>query len=185
MIRIKETIVVEGEHDKKKLLSFLDADVLVTGGFQIFKDVNMQELIKKIADKNGVLILTDSDRAGFIIRNFIKSKAGENIKHAYIPEIKGKEKRKATPGKEGLLGVEGIEKNIILDSLKKAGATIDGKAIKKKKKYNKLDLYNAGLYGKEESKIKRQIFLKEHGLPQKISANSLVDILNNLDIELF
>jgi len=185
MISVEETIIVEGEHDKKKLLSFLDADILVTGGFQIFKNKEMQELIKKIADKKGVLILTDSDRAGFIIRNFLKNISGQNIKHAYSPEKKGKERRKNLPGKEGLLGVEGIEKDTIIEVIKNSGAKVNGKAIKKEKKYTKLDLYNAGLFGMEESKQKRQNFLKKHGLPQKISANALVDILNTLDLELF
>ena len=103
-MNIKETIIVEGEHDKHKLLSFLSADVLVTGGFQIFKNKEMQSLIRKLSEKNGVVILTDSDRAGFIIRNFIKN-AAPNVLHAYIPEIKGKEKRKPKHGAEVLLGV--------------------------------------------------------------------------------
>lgn len=183
-MRVKETIIVEGEHDKKKLLSFLDADVLVTGGFQIFKDKEMQALIKKLSEKDGVVILTDSDRAGFIIRNFIKNIA-PNVMHAYIPEIKGKERRKKEPGKEGLLGVEGIEKEIIINSLLSAGATIDEKTIESKKKYTKLDLYKLGLVGKEESRIKRREFLLKNGLPQKISANMLLEIINILDIELF
>lgn len=184
MIRVKETIIVEGEHDKHKLLSFLDADVLVTGGFQIFRDKEMQALIRRLAQKNGVVILTDSDRAGFIIRNFIKNTA-PNVLHAFVPEIKGKEKRKEKPGAEGLLGVEGIEKNIILDALKNAGATLDGEAKVRKQKYTKSDLYNCGLVGQKDSRIKRREFLLKNGLPQKLSANMLVEILNTLDIELF
>lgn len=184
MIRVKETIIVEGEHDKKKLLSFLDADVIVTGGFQIFKDKEMKELIKNIAQKKGAIILTDSDRAGFIIRNHIKNIA-PNVIHAYIPEIKGKERRKKEPGKEGLLGVEGIEKEIIVNSLIKSGATIEGEKKEVKRKYTKLDLYNLGLVGKEDSRIKRREFLLKNNLPQKLSANMMLEVINTLEIELF
>ena len=183
-MRVKETIIVEGEHDKRKLLSFLDADVLVTGGFQIFKDKEMKELIKKLSQKNGVVILTDSDRAGFIIRNHIKNIA-KNVKHAYIPEIKGKERRKQEPGKEGLLGVEGIEKDIILKALVESGATIDGEQKEKENKYTQLDLYNLGYIGKTDSRIKRREFLLKNGLPQKLSTKMMLEIINMLDIELF
>lgn len=183
-MKVKETIIVEGEHDKIKLLSFLDADIIVTDGFQIFKNKEMKELIKKIAQKKGVIILTDSDRAGFIIRNHLK-KLDSNILHAYIPEIKGKEKRKKTPGKEGLLGVEGIEKNIIMNALITSGATIDNKRKEYFKKYEKIDLYKAGLYGKEDSRLKRREFLLKHDLPQKLSAKMMLDVINTLEIELF
>ena len=182
-MKIKETIIVEGQYDKIKLNSILDADILVTDGFRIFKDSNMQKTIKEIAKKNGIIVFTDSDRAGFMIRNFIKSCiAKERVLHAFIPEIKGKEKRKKSPGKEGILGVEGIDKEIIYDAILKCGATIDDEKIieKPKEKITKLDLYKAGLYGKSDSKQKRILFLKEHNLPGKISANMLVDILNIL-----
>ncbi len=183
-MRVKEAIIVEGEHDKKKLLSFLDADIIVTGGFQIFKDNEMKNLIKRVSEKNGVIILTDSDRAGFIIRNHIKNIA-PNVLHAYIPEIKGKEKRKSEPGKEGLLGVEGIKKDIIIKALMDAGATIDGEKKETKKKYTKLDLYKSGYIGQTESRIKRREFLIKNNLPQKLSANMMLEIINVLDIELF
>lgn len=183
-MRVKETIIVEGEHDKKKLLSFLDADVLVTGGFQIFKDKEMKELIKKLSEKNGVVVLTDSDRAGFIIRNHIKG-ISKNVKNAYIPEIKGKERRKSEPGKEGILGVEGMEKEIIIKALIDAGATIDGEKKEKKNKYTLLDLYNLGYIGNKESRIKRREFLLKNGLPQKLSTKMMIEIINTLDIELF
>jgi len=124
-MRIKETIIVEGEHDKHKILTYVDADVIVCGGFQIFKDKEMQSLIRKLSDKNGVIVFTDSDRAGFIIRNFIKSVA-PGVLHAYIPEIKGKEKRKPKPGAEGILGVEGMEEEVIKNALINCGATVDG-----------------------------------------------------------
>lgn len=183
MIKVKETIIVEGEHDKKKLASFLDAEILVTGGFQIFKDVEMKKLIKRITEKNGAVILTDSDRAGFIIRNHLKNIAPD-VLHAYIPEIKGKERRKPTPGKEGILGVEGMTEEIIIDALKKSGVTIGSEKIEKKNKYTKLDLYKAGLFGTAESRIKRREFLKAHGLPEKLSSNMLLDVINLLDIKI-
>lgn len=181
-MRIKETVIVEGNYDKIKLLSAVDANVIVTDGFQIFKNKEMQRLIKKIAQTDGIVIFTDSDRAGFIIRNFIKScTAGEKVLHAFIPEIKGKEKRKAQPGKEGLLGVEGVDNRLIIEALQKCGASFKGKETRKvPEKITKLDLYKAGLYGKENSKEKRMEFLKSHDLPQKISPNMLVDVLNTL-----
>ena len=184
MIKVKETIIVEGEHDKKKLLSFLDAEILVTGGFRIFKDNEMKNLIKRITEKNGAVILTDSDRAGFIIRNHLKNIAPD-VLHAYIPEIKGKERRKPTPGKEGILGVEGMNEEIILNALKKSGATVGNVKEEKKNKYTKLDLYNEGLFGTADSRIKRREFLENHGLPKKLSPNMLLDVINTLDLELF
>ena len=183
-MRIKETIIVEGEHDKHKVLTYFDADVVVCGGFQIFKDKEMQRLIKKISEKNGAVILTDSDRAGFIIRNFIKNVAPK-VKHAYIPEIKGKEKRKPKPGAEGLLGVEGMEKEILKEALTKSGVTIDGEKKEKKQRYTKKDLYICGLAGGKDSALKRREFLLKYGLPQKMSANMMLEVINTLDIELF
>lgn len=182
MICVKETIVVEGEYDKKTLRSFVDANILVTGGFCIFKNKEMQRLLKRIAHTEGIVILTDSDRAGFLIRNFIKScTAGETVYHAYIPEIKGKEKRKPKAGKEGILGVEGMEKQVIYDALCRSGATLSDTTKKEKKpEITKIDLYRAGLYGKENSRAKREAFLRKHDLPTKISANMLVDVLNLL-----
>ena len=181
-MKIKETIIVEGQYDKIKLNSILEADILVTDGFRIFKDKEMQKTIREIARKNGIIVFTDSDRAGFMIRNFIKScTQGERVLHAFIPEIKGKEKRKSTPGKEGILGVEGIDKKTIYNAILNCGATIDDEKRKEnEEKITKLDLYKAGLYGKSDSKQKRILFLKEHHLPGKISSNMLVDILNVL-----
>lgn len=181
-MRIKETVIVEGNYDKIKIISAVDANVIVTDGFRIFKNKEMQALIKRIAQTDGIVVFTDSDRAGFIIRNFIKScTAGERVLHAFIPEIKGKEKRKDAPGKEGLLGVEGVNNEIIIDALKKSGVSFEGEDKEEtKESITKLDLYKAGLYGTENSKEKRMAFLKEHGLPQKISPNMLVDVLNTL-----
>ncbi len=183
-MKVKETIIVEGEHDKKKLLSFLDADILVTGGFQIFRDDEMKMLIKKMSEKKGVIVLCDSDRAGFIIRNHIKNIA-PGVIHAFVPEIKGKERRKPQPGKEGILGVEGIDKDIIINALISCGATLDDKKVKENKKYTKNDLYNLGLVGKENSREKRRELLLKLGLPKRLSANMMLDVINSLDIELF
>ncbi len=181
MISIKETIIVEGEYDKIKLQSVVDANILVTGGFRIFKDKEMQRLIRKLAKKDGIVIFTDSDRAGFLIRNFLKNTtAGETVFHAFIPEIKGKEKRKTVPGKEGILGVEGMESSIILEALERSGATLSDGQRKEKERITKLDLYRAGFYGKEYSKQKREEFLKKNGLPARISANMLVEVINLL-----
>lgn len=182
-MRVKETIIVEGEHDKHKILTYFDADVLVTGGFQIFKDKEMQKLIKKLSEKNGVVIFTDSDRAGFIIRNFIKSVA-PNVLHAYIPEIYGKEKRKPKPGAEGILGVEGMDEEILKDALINSGATLDGEKAEKKNNYTKSDLYFCGLTGQKDSAIKRREFLIKNGLPQKMSTNMMLDVINTLGINL-
>lgn len=182
-MRVKETIIVEGEHDKHKILTYFDADVLVTGGFQIFKDKEMQKLIKTLSEKNGVVIFTDSDRAGFIIRNFIKSVAPD-VLHAYIPEVKGKEKRKPKPGAEGILGVEGMNEEILKDALVKSGATIDGEKAESKKSYTKSDLYFCGLTGQKDSALKRREFLLKHGLPQKMSANMMLEVINVLGINL-
>ena len=150
MYKIKETIVVEGIYDKIKLSRFIDAVIIVTNGFCVFSDDRILESIKKMADETGIVILTDSDSAGFKIRNYIKqSLPKEKVKHAYVPDVYGKEKRKREPGKEGLLGVEGIKDDIILDSLKKAGCTIDGSAtaVKEGREITKADLYKAGLSG--------------------------------------
>lgn len=183
MVKIKETIVVEGIYDKKTLSQFLDANIIRTDGFRIYKDKQMVSLLKKMADTTGVIILTDSDSAGFRIRNFIKNQLqGKNVKHAYIPDIKGKEKRKHEFSKEGMLGVEGIEKNIILLALQRAGATMDDSAEKEEtpSSFTKADLFRAGLYGQDNSRQKRDIFLEKLGLPKHISVAMLLDVLNTL-----
>lgn len=183
MVKIKETIVVEGIYDKKALSQFLDANIIRTDGFRIYKDKQMVSLLKKMADATGVIILTDSDSAGFRIRNFIKNQLqGKNVKHAYIPDIRGKEKRKTEFSKEGMLGVEGIEQNIILLALQRAGATMDDFAEKEEtpSSFTKADLFRAGLYGQDNSRQKRDIFLEKLGLPKHISVTMLLDVLNTL-----
>ncbi len=181
MYKVKETIIVEGVYDKIKLSGFLDAVIFVTGGFSVMNDRKKCETIKTLAEKTGLVILTDSDSAGFRIRNFIKQLVNEDcIRHAYVPDILGKEKRKASPGKEGLIGVEGMSEEVILDALRKSGCTIDGVSQKSKKTISKTDLYMLGLSGGAKSSEKRTRLCAELGLPAKISANMLVDILNRL-----
>lgn len=183
MYKVQETIVVEGVYDKIKLSRFIDGVIIVTHGFQVFSDKRIMKSITEMAKSTGIVILTDSDSAGFKIRNYIKqSLPRECVKHAYIPDVKGKEKRKREAGKEGLLGVEGIKDDIILEALKEAGCDIDGEAAlpKEGRKITKADLYRFGLSGGEGSYEKRARLAASLGIPMKISANMLLDILNRL-----
>lgn len=187
MIKIKEAIVVEGTYDKIKLASVVDTLVIQTNGFQVFRDKDTLNLIRSAAKKTGVIILTDSDRAGFTIRNYVKQGIDKaNIKHAYIPDIFGKEKRKTAPSKEGKLGVEGIETKTICDALINAGATvIDENGTKSAKNKNvrlvtKLDLYNDGFTGLSDSAARRRKLQKMLSLPERMSANMLVDAINSI-----
>ncbi len=183
MYRVKETIIVEGTYDKIKLSGFIDGIILTTGGFAVFKNGALRESIKELAERTGIVILTDSDAAGFKIRNFIKQSVPEKyIKHAYIPDISGKEKRKREPGKEGLLGVEGMSEEIIIDALKKAGCTIDGSsaAPKADRAVTKADLMKYGLAGSGSSAEKRRAFAHKLKLPARLSPNMLLDIINRL-----
>lgn len=181
MIKIKEAIIVEGKYDKIRLSSIIDGIIIETNGFRIFKDKSKMALLKKLADTNGLLIFTDSDSAGFLIRNHIRAIIPkEKIKHAYIPNIYGKEKRKNKYSKEGKLGVEGVSEEIILNALKKAGViyrNLDTKT-KKDKLITRLDLYNCGLIGKDNSAQIRKNFIKSLDLPEYLSVNALLDVLN-------
>ncbi len=183
MYKIKEAIVVEGTYDKIKLSSFIDGVIFVTGGFSVINNKKKSDTIKTLAANMGIVILTDSDSAGFQIRNHIKQLVPEGqVKHAYIPEVKGKEKRKTKAGKEGLLGVEGILPEIIIKALKDAGCEIDGKKTMPKKSppVTKSDLYLLGLSGTDNSAKKRQALLDTLGLPSKISSNMLLSVINRL-----
>ncbi len=181
MIKINEAIVVEGKYDKIKLSSIVDGLIIETNGFRIFKDKEKINLLRNLAKKRGILIFTDSDSAGFLIRNYISSIIPkENIKHAYIPDIYGKEKRKYNYSKEGKLGVEGIPKKIIEKSLKDAGVIFKETELVKKNKreITKIDLYDYGLSGRDNSSELRKAFLKQLNLPEHLSVNSLVKVLN-------
>lgn len=181
MIKINEAIVVEGKYDKIKLSSIVDGLIIETNGFRIFKDKEKINLLRNLAKKRGILIFTDSDSAGFLIRNYISSIIPkENIKHAYIPDIYGKEKRKYNYSKEGKLGVEGIPKKIIEKSLKDAGVIFKETELVKKNKreITKIDLYDYGLSGRDNSSELRKVFLKQLNLPEHLSVNSLIKVLN-------
>lgn len=186
MISLKQCVIVEGKYDKQKLQGLIDATILSTEGFRIFKDKEKRLLIQKMAEKNGLIILTDSDSAGFLIRNHIKGLVPpKQMINIYIPEIFGKEKRKPVPSKEGLLGVEGMKDEVLLKAFEKAGVTAQKKASKIRK-ITKLDLYEAGFSGTENSAQLRQALLKELALPHYITANALLDILNaTLDFDSF
>ena len=180
MFRIKEAIIVEGIYDQNKINQLVDATVITTNGFRIYKDKKKIEMIRRFASTTGIIIFTDSDRAGFQIRNYIKNLVGnKNVKHAYIPDVKGKEKRKEKPSKEGFLGVEGVSDDIIVEALKNAGVT-ERKMPDNIRLISKSDLFADGLSGGADSKILREKLLKNLELPSRISANMLLDVLNGL-----
>lgn len=181
MEKIREVIVVEGKYDAIRLHSAVDATVIETGGFGIFKDKEALTMLRRLAEKRGLLILTDSDGAGFVIRDFLGSAIPkEQIKHAYIPEIYGKERRKTAPSKEGLLGVEGVDNAVILAALRRAGATFAGEDTPPfiGCGLTKADLFEMGLTGGADSAEKRRRLQKALDLPEKLSANRLLEILN-------
>ena len=182
MIRIKEAIVVEGRYDKNTLSQIVDAHIIETAGFGIFSDKEKTALLRRLAEKCGIIILTDSDGAGFLIRNRIKGAVPEGcVKHAYIPDIKGKERRKQHASKEGKLGVEGMTPEIIIEALKRSGATIEGESTEPRKgEITKGDLYELGLSGGAGSAEKRKELAHKLALPEKMSANALLDVLNAL-----
>ena len=181
MVKIKEAIVVEGRYDKNTLSQIVDAPILETAGFGIFKDKKQMALLRQVAEKRGLIIFTDCDGAGFVIRNHIKSAIpGKYLKHAYTPDILGKERRKAAPGKEGKLGVEGMTKDIILEALRKAGATIEGEEGASSHQITKQDLMELGLSGGADASAKRLALLKKLNLPEHMSANAMLQALNLL-----
>ena len=180
MERIKEVIVVEGRYDKNTLSQVVDAVIVETSGFGIFNNKEKQRLLNKMAHARGLIVLTDSDGAGFVIRNFIKSCVEPSlVKHAYIPEIYGKERRKRQASKEGQLGVEGMRPQVLLDALRKAGASFEGEnAAPAARPITKADMYKMGLSGGEGSRTRREALMKTLELPTKLSADALLDVLN-------
>lgn len=181
MIKIKEAIVVEGRYDKIKLSSIVDAPIIETNGFRIFSDKEKQSLIRKIADVRGILVFTDSDGAGFVIRNFLKGAVDNSkIKHCYIPQIEGKEKRKAQKSKEGFLGVEGVSDEVILTAIKNSGATVIGEERSAENKISKADLFVLGLTGAENAEHNRKKLLKHLNMPSYLSTNAMLTALNCL-----
>jgi ribonuclease M5 len=177
MLKIDIPVVVEGKYDKIKLSNLLDTVIIATNGFEIYKNKAKISLLKFYAEKTGIIILTDSDAAGLRIRNFIKSIILENrLINMYIPDVFGREKRKNVPSKEGKLGVEGISDNVLIDLFKKY------ESVKKDniglKKYTKSNLYDMGLFGRENSRTLRKEFLSKHNLPENLSANELLELMN-------
>lgn len=185
MVKIKEAIVVEGRYDKNTLSQILDAPILETSGFGLFKDKKQMKLLRQVAEKRGLIVFTDSDGAGFVIRNHIKSAIpAKYLKHAYIPDIAGKEKRKAAPGKEGKLGVEGMTPDVILEALRRSGATIEGESVMDTSTITKQDLMELGLSGGADASAKRLALLKKLDLPEHMSTNAMLQALNLLmDLE--
>lgn len=181
MVKIKEAILVEGRYDKNTLSQIVDAPILETSGFGIFKDKKQMALLRKVAQTRGLIVFTDSDGAGFVIRNHIKSAIpGKYLKHAYIPDIPGKEKRKSAPGKEGKLGVEGMPKELLLDALRRSGATIEGEDAPQSRQITKQDMMALGLSGGPDAAEKRLLLQKKLNLPEHMSANALLQALNLL-----
>ncbi len=179
MISINEVIVVEGKYDRNTLSQIVDATILETSGFGIFKDKKSQEMLRSLARRRGIIIFTDSDGAGFVIRNFISGIVEpQYIKHAYIPDIVGKERRKSTPSKEGKLGVEGMTPDIIIKALKRSGASINEGSPGSYSEITKADLYAMGLCGKEGSAEKRKQLQQKLSLPEHLSSNNLLKVLN-------
>lgn len=181
MIKIKEAIIVEGKYDKIKISSLFDTVIIKTDGFGIYKDKKTIKLIKNLAEQRGVIVLTDSDNAGLMIRNHLKNVLSDkNIKHAFTPAVRGKEKRKAKPSKSGFLGVEGTENDAIKNAVLKI-ATVLGENEEKQEKeeITRLDLYKMEIFGKDNSKTVRQKLLNYLSLPENMSVSMLLDVLNS------
>ena len=181
MVKIREAIVVEGRYDKNTLSQIVDAPIFETEGFGIFRDREKMRLLRRAAQKRGLIVFTDSDGAGFVIRNHIKCAIpGKYLKHAYIPDIPGKEKRKTAPGKEGKLGVEGMKPEIILEALRRGGATFENGGASVSGGITKQDMMALGLSGGPDSSRKREKLIKALDFPEHMSANALLQALNTL-----
>ncbi len=181
MLHLKQAVIVEGKYDKIKLSGILDTVILETDGFGIFKDKEKQRFIRKLAEQRGIIVMTDSDSAGFVIRSFLSGMTSpENITNVYIPDILGKEKRKTAPSKEGKLGVEGVKTEVILEALRKAGVTFEESAQNTPhREVTKTDLFEDGLNGAANSAQKRQRLLKALDLPAHLSTNAMLKIINS------
>lgn len=181
MVKIREAIVVEGRYDKNTLLQIVDATIFETSGFGVFHDKAQLDLLRNVAKKRGLIVFTDSDGAGLVIRNYLKgSIPSEFIKHAYIPDVMGKERRKTAPGKEGKLGVEGMKPEVILEALRRAGATFGEEEEHASCRITKQDLMDLGLSGGKNAAQKRLELLKKLDFPANMSANSMLQALNFL-----
>lgn len=182
MERIREVIVVEGRYDKNTVSQVVDATVVTLGGFAVFNDKEKLAFLRRLAEKRGLIILTDSDGAGFVLRNYLKGALPKDkVKQAYIPDVKGKERRKRKGGKEGKLGVEGMSPAVLLEALRRSGATFEGEAPPQRREaITKADLFSLGLAGGTGSAEKRRELLKRLGLPEHLTANGMLEALNLL-----
>ena len=184
MKKIKEVIVVEGRYDKNTLSQVVDATVVTLGGFAVFNDREKLAFLRRLALERGLIVLTDSDGAGFVIRNYLKGALPwDLVKQAYIPDIHGKERRKRAPGKEGKLGVEGMRPQVLLESLRRAGATFldeEDQSTAPKEPITKADLFALGLTGGTGSAARRQALLRQLDLPEHLTPNALLEALNLL-----
>ncbi|MDR3208099.1 MAG: DUF4093 domain-containing protein [Oscillospiraceae bacterium] len=187
--RIKEVLVVEGRYDKNTLLQVVDALVVTTDGFGVFRDGEKRALLRRLASERGIILLTDSDGAGFLIRNHLKGVLPPvGVKQAYIPDVRGKEHRKRLPGKEGKLGVEGMSPKVLLDALRRAGATFEdgdgaGNPPPERRRLTKADLMRHGLSGRPDSAARRAKLLARLSLPEHMTANALLEVLSALYAE--
>ena len=180
-LSLREAIIVEGRYDKIRLSELIASPVIETGGFRIFKDREKQNLVRSIADRRGILIMTDVDSAGFVIRNFLRGIVpADRIKHAYIPAVKGKERRKTEPSKEGVLGVEGLDKEALIAAIRQSGAVIVGEEAKSGGEITKGDFYAFGLTGRDNSAQLRGMILADLGLPRYLTTNAMLAAVNCL-----
>ncbi len=178
MIKIKEAVIVEGKYDRMRLAALFDTAIIETGGFRVFNDGEKRAVIRELARTRGIILLTDSDGAGLLIRSFLKGAVPKgSVKQAYVPEIEGKERRKAAPSKQGLLGVEGMTDEIIINAVLRSGATVSGEGERAQSELTKADLYELGLSGRENSAELRRALLKRLGFPQYMTANALLSAL--------
>ncbi len=183
MRRIREVIVVEGRYDKNTLSQAVDATIVTLGGFGVFNDGEKLAFLRRLAERQGLIVLTDSDGAGFVIRNYLKGALPKDrVKQAYIPDIRGRERRKRRPGKEGKLGVEGMPPQVLLEALRRAGATFldETEEACPKEAITKADLCDLGLSGGHNSAARRQALLRALNLPEHLTANAMLEALNLL-----
>lgn len=184
MIRLRQAVIVEGKYDKIKLENIVDALILPTYGFEIFRDKSRMNLIRRLAKTRGIILFTDSDSAGFLIRSHIVGSVQEGrIYHAYIPDLYGKEKRKPARSKEGKLGVEGVPEQVLLDALARAGVVPEGEASRQDmhaRRITHTDLYEDGLSGGAGSRQKRRVLMAALDLPERLSTTALIDVLNHI-----
>ncbi len=180
-IKIREAVIVEGRYDKNTLSQLVDTLIIETNGFQIFTHPEIRRVIRAAAERSGIIILTDSDAAGFQIRSRIKAFIPEEkIKNAYIPDVYGKEKRKSSSGKEGKLGVEGMDPHTLLEALRRAGATIEGEEAAQTEPISVADLYRCGLTGTPDSRAKRVALLRQFSLPEHLGTQAMAQALSRL-----